>query len=712
MASSQTIAEAVENSLNAFNIISKKNLEAVSYDQTVKCKIVDITNRDLGEYKVTDGSSTFTAYSEKTDYIKGTLVWVTIPLGDYNKQKIISGKYIESDNSEYYTYVSPLDSFIDISQNLIEPGMVNTTGLIANGEVEEITLWSIYGREYKGYDRLAIQAGFKSWLKQLNVKSGTYGLRLDITSKVMGTSQTSNDRKFYSIVLNTNDFYGDVYNFETFYSQVKVVDISMIDCIDSMSLVFYQGKDFKVSETEPLRYANPNNIQNDIDLSNIWVNEPYISLGYDTSRFTTDTVLLYTLDSTTYASFLSERMKDYLGESLDQSSFSTYEEYIEAVDKIHNDDSIINQTLNRLNRKNMQVRWIHFPSEDSKPIVISTPEELHALPQQAILHWYHYKLDEGVKDQLAGTYWEEITSLKDTFEYNNFYPDIANQSEKFKVIIELPSQESKARQIYDDNMFQEYFSQNTKKGNETYYEWVCRGLDTIEELKMEIVRTLHSQHLLEEKEDAIYEEYLQALRDEAVLLGLNELNPTDAAANKINEIYRKKMMNIKTELEDQQSLYVDIYNDIIKILGEVNYYYSDILEFTCEDILPNNMTLQLIRGLQLIVDEDGYNGCYRIYNDEGQILSKKESQKKRIITASWTSLVTGDRALDGIERIEWYIPVKNTMIEYPQEGIEFTSYDEYPIGNKVEFDILRDRQLYTYDKEHDVYEAILPATQF
>lgn len=712
MASSQTIAEAVENSLNAFNIISKKNLEAVSYDQTIKCKIVDITNRDLGEYKVTDGSSTFTAYSEKTDYIKGTLVWVTIPLGDYNKQKIISGKYIESDNSEYYTYVSPLDSFIDISQNLIEPGMINTTGLIANGEVEEITLWSIYGREYKGYDRLAIQAGFKSWLKQLNVKSGTYGLRLDITSKVMGTSQTSNDRKFYSIVLNTNDFYGDVYNFETFYNQVKVIDISMIDCIDSMSLVFYQGKDFKVSETEPLKYANPSDIQNDIDLSNIWVNNPYISLGYDVSRFTTDTVLLYTLDSATYASFLSERMKDYLEEALDQSSFDTYEEYIQAVDKIHNDDGIINQTLNRLNRKNMQVRWIHFPSEDSKPIVISTSEELHALPEQAILHWYHYKLDEGIKDQLAGTYWEEITSLKDTFEYNNFYPDIANQSEKFKVIIELPSQESKARHIYDENMFQEYFSQDTKERNETYYEWVCRGLDTIEELKMEVVGILYSQNRLEEKEDEIYEEYLQALEEEAVLLGLDSLSPTDAAANKINEIYRKKMMNIKTELENQQSLYTNIYNDIIKVLGEVKYYYSDILEFTCEDLLPNNMTLQLIKGLQLIVDEDGYNGCYRIYNDEGQILSKKESQKKRVITASWTSLVTGDRGLDGIERIEWYIPVKNTMIEYPQEGIEYTSYDEYPIGNKVEFDTSRDRQLYTYDKEHDIYEPILPATQF
>jgi hypothetical protein len=47
--------------------------------------------------------------------------------------------------------------------------MVNETGLIANGSVKEITLWSIFGRGIVGYDRLAIQAGFKSWLKSLNV---------------------------------------------------------------------------------------------------------------------------------------------------------------------------------------------------------------------------------------------------------------------------------------------------------------------------------------------------------------------------------------------------------------------------------------------------------------------------------------------------------------------------------------------------------------
>ena len=719
MASSQTIAEAVENSLNAFNIIAKKNLEAVSFDNTVKCKIIGIENRDLGEYKVTDGSSIFTAYSEKTDYIKDTLVWVTIPQGDYSKQKLITGKYIESDNSENYTYISPLDSFVDITQNLIEPGSVKTTGLIANGDVEEIYLWHVFGREYKGYDKLAIQAGFKSWLKSLNVKSGTYGLRLDITSKVLGTSQTSNDRKFYSIVLNTNDMYGDVYNFETFYSQVKVIDISMIDCIDSMSLVFYQGKDFKVSETEPLRY--PNVIQDDIDLSNIWVDSPYISLGYDINRFTEDTLLLYTLDSATYASYLSEKTKDYLSQALDRNSFSTEEEYLDAIDRIHNDDEVIDETLKRYNKKNLRLRWIHFPSEDAKPVII---DEYNDLSQEEkdniIIHWYHYRLEEGVTDQIAGNYWEEDLSLRNKFEYLNFYPDIENQTEKFKVIIEYPTQEICAKKVYDDEMFKDknknpvvdYFPEG-KKSTETFYQWVKRGLDSIEEQKMECVTILANENRLSDIEDEIYEEYLQALEDEAEVLGLVELRPTDAAADKINEIYRKKMMNVKTELEEQKSLYVDIYNKIAKVLGEVKYYYSDVLEFTCEDQLPNNMTLQLIRGLTLEVDPEGFNGNYHVYNEEGQIISKKENQKKRIITAKWTSIVTGDRALDGIERIEWYIPTVNTMIEFPRDGIEYQAYDPFEVTNAVDFNLLKlTKPLYTYNRSSGNYEKTLAATQY
>jgi len=127
-----------------------------------------------------------------------------------------------------------------------------------------------------------------------------------------GTSQTSNNRKLYQVLLNTNDFYGDVYNFETFYNQIKVVDISMIECIESMSLVFYQGKNFQDST---------NNLILSGIFSNIWVQEPYVSLGFDASRFTQDTVLLTTNDSKTYAPYLSERAKADFIASLNPSTY-------------------------------------------------------------------------------------------------------------------------------------------------------------------------------------------------------------------------------------------------------------------------------------------------------------------------------------------------------------------------------------------------------
>ena len=63
-----------------------KNLQ---FDKTVKCSITDDSKSEQGEYTVTDGSSTFKAYSESTKYSNGASVYVNIPNGDYNNKKLI-----------------------------------------------------------------------------------------------------------------------------------------------------------------------------------------------------------------------------------------------------------------------------------------------------------------------------------------------------------------------------------------------------------------------------------------------------------------------------------------------------------------------------------------------------------------------------------------------------------------------------------------------
>jgi hypothetical protein len=42
-------------------------------------------------------------------------------------------------------------------------------------------------------------------------------------------------------------------------------------------------------------------------------------------------------------------------------------------------------------------------------------------------------------------------------------------------------------------------------------------------------------------------------------------------------------MNIKISLEEERDIYINLYNDILKALSGVTYYYSDVLEFTNED---------------------------------------------------------------------------------------------------------------------------------
>ena len=101
--------EMLDNVFQAIDTIVQKRISGLNFDKTLTCQIINIDTRDKGEYIVTDGSSTFKAYSEKTNYSLNSWVYVTIPNGDFNEKKLIAGKYIEGDASEYFTYVDPME---------------------------------------------------------------------------------------------------------------------------------------------------------------------------------------------------------------------------------------------------------------------------------------------------------------------------------------------------------------------------------------------------------------------------------------------------------------------------------------------------------------------------------------------------------------------------------------------------------------------------
>ena len=195
-----------ENLFQAVDVILSSRLSELEYDKTLVCTIESADNAKKGEYRVTDGSSHFLAYSENTQYAVGAKVYVTVPNGDMGNQKIITGKYVASDEAEYFDYVSPLNNFIDITGNLIDTDI--SYSLLANDpDKTEIKLWELKGLSFKQYERLGISAEFQTWLARLNAASGSYGLKLNIVAK----NEQGHD-VYTTLKLDASDMYGNPYN--------------------------------------------------------------------------------------------------------------------------------------------------------------------------------------------------------------------------------------------------------------------------------------------------------------------------------------------------------------------------------------------------------------------------------------------------------------------------------------------------------------------
>ena len=298
--------QLIENIFDSIDTIASARVKDLEFNKTVRCEIADTTKRNKGEYIVTDGSTKFKAYSDNIHFERGDYVNVIIPNGDYSAQKMIVGRCLTEDE-DTFNYISPMKSYIDITQNLIEDEVVSA-GLVANGQKSCVTLWE--KKDFggmKAYQRLGLRADFKSWLSALNPIEGNYGLRLSIIGRSMNTTQTESQLKYFTFTLDSDDMYGDPYKFDSFFSQEKVFDIEEIPQIESIKLEFYQEKNFKNKQGKYIAHEDSTGYSLG---QNLFIKAPYISLGYSTDKFTSDTVLLYSLEEDTYANYLTDKVKE------------------------------------------------------------------------------------------------------------------------------------------------------------------------------------------------------------------------------------------------------------------------------------------------------------------------------------------------------------------------------------------------------------------
>lgn len=301
----------------ATELLAQHLIDKVSFDKTITCTIIDDSNKENGKYKVSDGSVGFEAHTEDTSLKKGDNVYVQIPNGDWNEQKIIISKKLKDKNTPI-TYKDPFESYVNITNNIIHQNMPQQS-LIANGKVDHVLLWtynidtenikdkpiiSSNGTNLEGYTRLAIRAEFQSWLKDFKTVMGDYGLRLifEIEQDNPDDENNSENKNIKACFLDCGDMLGNPYNFEGFHVQKKVFDISNFNKIKSIQLYFYQNSDFRNINGDFIPPKNFSEEEANVIPPNLFVKDIIISLGYDAEEFKEDAFILYSSDSQKYSS--------------------------------------------------------------------------------------------------------------------------------------------------------------------------------------------------------------------------------------------------------------------------------------------------------------------------------------------------------------------------------------------------------------------------
>ena len=117
------------------SIVSNSIIQKYHYDKTIEAKIVSVAQKDKGIYKVSYEDGKFDAYSSNnTPYHEGEIVYVTVPQGDFSKQKYIVGRKVDDKDENAYgsaVVTLPFDNFVSL-QKLTQGEIIPEKGYLAN----------------------------------------------------------------------------------------------------------------------------------------------------------------------------------------------------------------------------------------------------------------------------------------------------------------------------------------------------------------------------------------------------------------------------------------------------------------------------------------------------------------------------------------------------------------------------------------------------
>lgn len=679
-----------DNLCQAIEIIANNVVQGLNYDKTILCTITNIDNAKQGQYTVSDGSSTYIAYSSIKTYKLNTQVYVLIPNGDYNQQKMIVGDY-STFLSEDKGYSLPIDTIIPV-EKLEYENSDTTFGLIANANKEKGSAIPVLSQtELKlgpQYTRLAIEGDFQTNFNQ-SVIDGNYG----IVVLLSGKDENDNNITDQVYSFNCSDFFGNPYNFTAAVTQSVVFDISDFKKIEVIKVQVQESGDFYDVEKKYLPVD---------ETANIIIKNLTFTFGFDINEYNNNDLLISSKNELTYD---NEGQKDLLLNWIRQRNNKT-------LFSINNEDDITSDNYNYLkglqNKEYISTYWYNYTLEN--------------IPTDSLLKEDLWKVSSYYNNQFYSL--EELkdaSSISSLFTFS-FNPSIRNFREKVKTVIAisgcLSKKTLKTQEIEVDNKLLEvvlvqemvehgqtiskpeyeymYYSPKDELIIENIFNEEYSGLDEEQKPIKEKIpaykqNTDGTYTRVNEEYQKVIVEWVQYYQKESLSIDdkgkvqfeNNNKNKPIYSSSEFIYLTSNEFFNLNSQYYDNDKK--EWNQNIEEVEGKIYKGYkltlTPLVLLKSNEVVFENIDkgsykrLNLINNIELeCLDE--LKGRYFIYGLDNKISLNMANNGGRRIQVNFNSINSKDVKSDNI-KIQWKIPVNNTMISEPtEEELSTDIYDE------------------------------------
>lgn len=254
-----------ESLLQAIDYLVNNRVDKINKDQTISCTIKSCANSLTGEYQVNYNGGFLIAYAQEgASYSENSKVYVLVPEGDFSKRKLIIGQASSVTEDENITFVSSLiNDYNMIGQNTI----VDEHGSLPQGlhsylsteyillyqrGDEEHSLVSFNESEFQNYikdaEALLIEASFLTRLPKAhrNAKNGVYGIQYVLAFR---NQEDPAAVKYVSYTLDSNQMTGNPFLYNTYTDQYGIFPIDTENYLYVDSIMIYEEGFVSESDT-------------------------------------------------------------------------------------------------------------------------------------------------------------------------------------------------------------------------------------------------------------------------------------------------------------------------------------------------------------------------------------------------------------------------------------------------------------------------------